>query len=89
MTRQSMQEVIPPMLSRGFVLTQGFIGGTSENFTTTLGREGSDYTAAIIACCLDAEEVTVWKDVSGILTADPTLFHNTSKIDRLSYREAD
>ena len=71
-----------------FILTQGFIGSTTENFTTTLGREGSDYTAAIFSYCLDAESMTIWKDVPGVLTADPRLFENAIKLDRLSYREA-
>lgn len=79
-----------PMVENGdgFVLTQGFIGSTTENFTTTLGREGSDYTAAIFSFCLDAEDMTIWKDVPGVLTADPRIFDNVVKIDRLSYREA-
>nr|MBP9874998.1 aspartate kinase [Haliscomenobacter sp.] len=64
------------------------IGSTTENFTTTLGREGSDYTAAIFSFCLDAERMTIWKDVPGVLTADPRLFENVVKIDRLSYKEA-
>ncbi|MGB0864849.1 MAG: aspartate kinase [Saprospiraceae bacterium] len=79
---------VPKLLEKGFVMTQGFVGGTSENFTTTLGREGSDYTAAIFSYCLDAESMSVWKDVPGILTADPRLFKNVTKLDRLSYREA-
>ncbi len=83
-----MNETVPSMLEKGFVITQGFIGGTSENFTTTLGREGSDYTAAICSYCLDAESMSVWKDVPGILTADPRVFKNVTKLDRLSYREA-
>lgn len=87
-TQTRMNEVVPSMLEKGFVITQGFIGGTSENFTTTLGREGSDYTAAICSYCLDAESMSVWKDVPGILTADPRLFENVTKLDRLSYREA-
>lgn len=69
-------------------VTQGFIGGTSENYTTTLGREGSDYTAAIFATCLGAESVTIWKDVQGVLNADPKLFPDTKKYDELSYFEA-
>lgn len=69
-------------------VTQGFIGGTSENFTTTLGREGSDYTAAILATCLGAKAVTIWKDVPGVLNADPKLFPDTEKYDELSYFEA-
>ena len=71
----------------GIVLTQGFIAGTAENQTTTLGREGSDYSAAIMAYTLDAECVTVWKDVSGILNADPKRFPNAVKIDTLTYHE--
>ena len=73
--------------SRGIVLTQGFIAGTAENQTTTLGREGSDYSAAILAYTLDAESVTVWKDVPGILNADPKRFPNAVKIDTLTYHE--
>ncbi len=72
----------------GIVITQGFIGGTSENFTTTLGREGSDYTAAIIAYTTNAESVTIWKDVAGVLNADPKWFDKTIKIDQLSYQDA-
>ena len=69
-------------------VTQGFIGGTLTNQTTTLGREGSDYTAAILANLLDAEEVDIWKNVPGILNADPDFFSNTIKLDELSYKEA-
>jgi aspartate kinase len=70
------------------IVTQGFIGGTSENFTTTLGREGSDYTASILAYCLNANNVTIWKDVPGVLNADPKWFSHTKKIDELSYHDA-
>lgn len=70
------------------VITQGFIGCSTENFNTTLGREGSDYSAGIFSYCLDASSLSIWKDVPGILTADPRLFENVTKIDRLSYREA-
>jgi aspartate kinase len=87
-TSESTQKDIPAMLNNGIVVTQGFLGGTSENFTTTLGREGSDYTASIFAACLGAESVTTWKDVPGILNADPKLFENTIKFDELSYQEA-
>jgi aspartate kinase len=69
-------------------ITQGFIGGTMTNQTTTLGREGSDYTAAILANLLDAEDVSIWKNVPGILNADPDFFANTQKLDELSYKEA-
>lgn len=69
-------------------LTQGFIGGTKNGLSTTLGREGSDYTAAVLANLLDAEKVVVWKDVDGILNADPQYFDATEKLDRISYQEA-
>jgi aspartate kinase len=69
-------------------VTQGFLGSDDNNFTTTLGREGSDYTAAIIAYCLNAESVTIWKDVPGVLNADPRYFEQTRLLDRISYREA-
>ena len=76
-------------VSKGeILLTQGFIGGTSENYTTTLGREGSDYTAAILAFTTNAESVTIWKDVPGVLNADPKWFDETIKIDQLSYQDA-
>ncbi|SKB33601.1 aspartate kinase [Daejeonella lutea] len=71
-----------------FIITQGFIGGTSENFTTTLGREGSDYSAAIFASCLGAESVTIWKDVPGVLNADPKLFENSRVYSHIPYVEA-
>jgi aspartate kinase len=87
-TNSSIQQSIPAMLQKNTVITQGFMGGTSENFTTTLGREGSDYTAAIFASALNATSVTTWKDVPGILNADPKLFNNTVKFDELSYGEA-
>jgi aspartate kinase len=70
------------------IITQGFIGGTSENFTTTLGREGSDYTAAIIAFTTNARSVTIWKDVPGVLNADPKWFDETKKLEQLSYQDA-
>ena len=70
------------------VVTQGFIGGTADGLRTTLGREGSDYTAALMGNFLDAESVTIWKDVPGILNADPRLVANTVKIDRLTYYDA-
>ncbi|MDP2887734.1 MAG: aspartate kinase [Bacteroidota bacterium] len=69
-------------------ITQGFLGGTSTNQTTTLGREGSDYTAAILANLLDAENVSIWKNVPGIMNADPDFFSKTQKLDELSYKEA-
>ena len=69
-------------------VTQGFIAGTMTNQTSTLGREGSDYTAALLANLLDAESVTIWKDVPGVMNADPKLYLETVIIPRLSYREA-
>lgn len=69
-------------------ITQGFIGGTEEGHTTTLGREGSDYTAALLANLVGAESVTIWKDVEGVLNADPRIFPNAIKLDRVSFKEA-
>jgi aspartate kinase len=69
-------------------ITQGFLGSDENNFTTTLGREGSDYTAAIFAYCLNAESVTIWKDVLGVLNADPRYFENAVLLNQISYREA-
>lgn len=71
-----------------FFITQGFIGSDKNGFTTTLGREGSDYTAAILAYCLDADELDIWKDVPGVLNADPRSFENTTLLQRVSFREA-
>jgi len=80
---------VPPMLKENnLVITQGFIGATSENFTTTLGREGSDYTAAILSYCLDAEEMIVWKDVPGVLSADPKFYEDAVKLQEISYLDA-
>ncbi len=69
-------------------ITQGFLGSDENNFTTTLGREGSDYTAAIFAYCLGAESVTIWKDVPGVMNADPRYFENAILLNQISYREA-
>ncbi len=70
------------------ILTQGFIGGTADGHTTTLGREGSDYSASILAHCLEAESMTIWKDVPGFLNADPKYFDDTVKISQIPYNEA-
>jgi aspartate kinase len=70
------------------IITQGFIGSNSNNFTTTLGREGSDYSAAIFAYALNADSVTIWKDVPGVLNGDPRVFQNTELLNQISYREA-
>lgn len=72
----------------GITITQGFIGSDPDGNTTTLGREGSDYTAAILAYCLDVETVSIFKDVPGVLNADPREFENTTLIEQLSYKEA-
>lgn len=69
-------------------ITQGFLGSDENSFTTTLGREGSDYTAAVFAYCLNAENVTIWKDVPGVMNADPRYFDNAILLDQISYREA-
>ena len=69
-------------------ITQGFIGSDDNNFTTTLGREGSDYTAAIFAYCLNGNSVTIWKDVPGVLNADPRHFESTQLLHHISYQEA-
>jgi aspartate kinase len=88
-------EVSDQLIKKGFdfsderiYLTQGFIGSTMTDLTTSLGREGSDYTAAILGNILNAEKVEIWKDVPGILNADPNYFENPVKIDEMSYREA-
>ena len=75
-------------LKSGIVVTQGFIGSTSENNTTTLGREGSDFTAAILAYCLNAKKVIIWKDVPGLMNADPAIFDQTQLFTHISYDEA-
>jgi len=88
-TQKNISKNVKPLLQKGVMgVTQGFIGSTKDKSTTTLGREGSDFTAAIFSYCLDAESMSIWKDVPGILTADPRLFKKVEKIDRLSYKEA-
>lgn len=79
--------VIPALQDSDYLITQGFIGSDDDRYSVTLGREGSDYTAAICSYCLDAQYMTIWKDVPGVLTADPRLFENVSLIERLSYLE--
>ena len=86
-TVQQVRDALLDQEGRVF-LTQGFIGGTAENLTTTLGREGSDYSASIMAYALDAESVTIWKDVPGLLNADPKRFPDAVKLDKIPYEEA-
>lgn len=86
---ESTQQNISRFVDRNQLhITQGFIGSNENNFTTTLGREGSDYTAAIFAYCLNANSVTIWKDVPGVLNADPRYFKNAKLLNKISYREA-
>lgn len=88
-TEQLVKErMLPAFDEADILLTQGFMGHTSEGFTTTLGREGSDYTAGILAFCGQAENVTIWKDVPGMLNADPKYFSNTKKLEAISFKEA-
>lgn len=88
-TEQLVQErMIPAFNDADILLTQGFMGHTPEGFTTTLGREGSDYTAGILAYSGQAESVTIWKDVPGMLNADPKYFSNTKKLEAISFKEA-
>lgn len=91
LTEKNVQEKLVPLFLNEKIklaITQGFIGVTSENYTTTLGREGSDFTAAIFAHTLPAKDVTIWKDVPGVLNADPKWFDDTVLLDRISYRDA-
>ncbi|MBR4219371.1 MAG: aspartate kinase [Bacteroidales bacterium] len=76
------------MMDNPIAITQGFIGGNMLNLSTTLGREGSDYSAAIIAYSLNAESVTIWKDVPGLLNADPKYYADAVKLDHIPYDEA-
>lgn len=85
---KTQQQVSRGIDSKKIYITQGFLGSDENNFTTTLGREGSDYTAAILAYCLDANSVTIWKDVPGVLNADPRYFDKAELLNRISYREA-
>lgn len=88
-TTEKTSKVMEQLMSKhDIVITQGFIGSTAENHTTTLGREGSDYTAAILSYCCTADAMHIWKDVPGVLTADPRKFDNVTKIEKLTYNEA-
>ncbi len=85
---KSEQEILPLKDQAALYITQGFIGSTEDGRMSTLGREGSDFTAAIFGNVLNAESITIWKDVPGILNADPKLFEDTSQFQNLSYSEA-
>ena len=84
----TIQKIKSKIKNNNTYITQGFIASDSNNFTTTLGREGSDYSASIFAYALNATEVTIWKDVAGVLNADPRYFSETTLLDYISYREA-
>ncbi|MBM1105563.1 aspartate kinase [Aurantibacter crassamenti] len=85
---KTQQKVSAGIDQKKLNITQGFLGSDDNNFTTTLGREGSDYSAAILAYCLNANSVTIWKDVPGVLNADPRYFKETQLLNNISYREA-
>jgi aspartate kinase len=88
-TLENAKNILKPMVEKGgFIMTQGFICSTKDNNTTTLGREGSDYSAAIFSHCLDAQGMYIWKDVSGVLSGDPRIFKDVVKLDKISYAEA-
>ncbi len=84
-TQEQISKGVDP---KKLYITQGFLGSDENNFSTTLGREGSDYTAAILAYCLNAQSVTIWKDVPGVLNADPRYFEKAELLNKISYREA-
>ncbi len=86
-TAQCVINLVKPTPQHPCVI-QGFIGSDDENFTVTLGREGSDYTASILAYCTNATDVTIWKDVAGVLTADPKYFNDAQLLPQLSYQDA-
>lgn len=89
-TIYNAEAVVKPIFTEGptFAITQGFIGSTKDNNTATLGREGSDYSAAIFSHCLNAEGMYIWKDVTGVLSGDPRVFKDVVKLDHISYEEA-
>ncbi|MBA2330817.1 MAG: aspartate kinase, partial [Flavisolibacter sp.] len=86
-TEKMNTQVVPLLKSADIVITQGFIGATDENESTTLGREGSDYTAAVFANVLNADCVSIWKDVQGVMNADPKIYKNAQWIKELNYKE--
>ncbi len=86
--KQTQELILEKVNKNQLNITQGFIGSDQNNFTTTLGREGSDYTAGIFAYCLGADSVSIWKDVPGVLNGDPRVFKNTQLLSHISYSEA-
>lgn len=88
-TEQKLREIVQPKVNNGYVVvSQGFIGSTPAGITTTIGRGGSDYSAAIIGALLDAEDIQIWTDVDGILSSDPTVVRDAKKIKVMSFNEA-
>ncbi len=88
-TEKAVEEKFKSLfLETDLIITQGFLGSTREGYTTTLGREGSDYSAAILAYCTNANSLTIWKDVDGLMSADPKRMPNAQKLDTVPYREA-
>lgn len=88
-TEQKLNEIVLPKVNKGYVvMTQGFIGSTQQGITTTIGRGGSDFSAAIIGALMHAEDIQIWTDVDGILTADPTIVREAKKIKVMSFNEA-
>ena len=85
---EETEKRISALIAEQSYVTQGFIGSDENSFTVTLGREGSDYSAAIFAYCLNAEAMTIWKDVPGVMTGDPRKFENVSLLENISYEEA-
>lgn len=83
--KQTLEQIFPFV---DMVITQGFIGGTKENLAVTLGREGSDYSAAILAHCMECKSMTIWKDVPGLLNADPKRVEKTTKLSSIPFKEA-
>ncbi len=89
LTEKNIKQEVDALFSNApLIVTQGFLGSSPDNATTTLGREGSDYTAALFAYSLNAESLTIWKDVPGLLNADPKYFSKTTVLERIPYREA-
>lgn len=86
--KETQEQILKKVDTQKLSIVQGFIGADANNFSTTLGREGSDYTAGIFAYCLNADNVTIWKDVPGVLNADPRAFKNPQLLDQISYEEA-